>query len=119
MAKAKKDSGNLEVTGSVPMKDAAGRKYKVRQASDHDFTAEPHLEGKIVQTGSLEIEGQKRPFLVVDTGTVLSRIYESKALEDAFRLAEIGDTLSITYTGEKDLGGGRTFKRFSVAVWSE
>lgn len=95
-----------------------GRKFKLRAPTTHDFTSEPVLVGKIVQKASMKVDGQDRIFLVIDTGSALAQVYESKALEDLFKIGDVGDDCSLEYKGEKDLGGGRTFKRFSVAVWT-
>lgn len=119
MAKPKNQPSNIKVTGDLPMKSASGRKYLVRNPTDHDFTANPKVEGKIVQTGTIEIEGKDRPFIVVETEKGLSRVFESKAKEDLFQQAKVGRFCSIVYQGEKDLGSGRTFQKFSVEVWEE
>lgn len=120
MAKQTKTQDNVTVLkGAIPMSGAGGRKYKIRNPTNHDFTSDPVLEGKIVQKAMMKVDGQDRVFLVIDNGSDLSQVYESKALEDVFKLGDVGDFCRLEYKGEKDLGGGRTFKRFSVAVWSE
>ena len=119
MARKSALPSNVKVTGELPMKSASGRKYLVRNPTDHDFTTTPKVEGKIVQIGSIEIEGKDRPFVVIETDKGLSRVFESKAKEDLFAVAKVGLSCSIVYQGEKDLGSGRSFQKFSVEVWQE
>lgn len=119
MARKTAQPANIKVTGELPMKSPSGRKYLVRNPTDHDFVTTPKVEGKIVQVGTIEIEGKDRPFIVVETEKGLSRVFESKAKEDLFSQAKVGRFCSIVYQGEKDLGSGRTFQKFSVEVWEE
>lgn len=100
------------------MASADGRKYKVRAPVQHDFTSEPVLEGQIVQTGTMKIDGEDRDFMVVVSATSLSQVFRSTGLAEAFDASDVGDFVRLEYKGTKDLGGGRTFKRYSVAVWS-
>lgn len=118
MAKNKTDDGVKILAGSIPMQGPGGRKYKIRSATLHDFTSEPILEGRIVQKGSVNIDGDDRLFVDIDSPEGISKVYESKALEELFKLGAVGDVCKLVYRGEKDLGGGRSFKRFSVEVWT-
>ena len=119
MAKQTKTNNMTLTKGSIPMIGAGGRKFKVRNPTPHDFTSEPSLTGKVVAFGSIEIEDEEREMVLIDTGATISQVYRTKALEDVFTKAAIGDTVELIYGGEKELGGGRSFKKFSVAVWTE
>jgi hypothetical protein len=120
MAKRSQDQLAGDITrGAIPMKDSSGRKYKVRIPNTHDFESVPSITGIVVAFGEHDVKGERRAFVVLDSGESISRVYESKALEELFKSGDVGDHVKLTYSGEKDLGGGKSYKKISVEVWTE
>ena len=94
------------------------RKYKTRSKVDVQWVPGLNIEGKIVEFGTLPESAESRRFMVVDTAETLYRIYESKDLEEAFKLAEIGDSISVTFIGKKSIKGNKSFSSFNTRLWS-
>ena len=95
------------------------RVYKVRSVDSADWDRDPELEGTIKEFGSLAVDDKERPFMVIDTGMRKVRVFDSKALEEAFEKGEPGDHIRLEYRGKVKVQGGKTFKRFNVQVWTE
>ena len=95
----------------------APRKYKVRTESPHNFDVEPVCEGRIVKFDKLEIDGEERLFMVVDTVHTLAQVFHSHGLTPAFDDGVVGDMIRVVFHGKKKLKGSKTFNRFSVQVW--
>lgn len=106
------------IKGAIPMKGADGRVYKVRNATAHNFEETPLLEGTLVQKAAVTVEGEERMFIVIDTGSFLSQVFESAGLADLFKNGDIKDHVRIQFEGKKDIGGGKSFNKFNVEVWS-
>ncbi len=97
----------------------AERQYKLRTISSHDFERDPVLEGRIVDMQPILVGDKSRQSIVIDTGDAMSRVFESKALEEIWGLGECGDMVKISFGGKKPLPEGRSFARFSVLLWSD
>jgi len=95
------------------------RIFKTRSLDTADFEREPDLEGVVVEMGSLEVDEEERPFMVIDTGQRLVRVFHSSALKEAFDCAEKGDNIHLEYRGKVKLQGGKSFKRIAVQVWND
>lgn len=95
------------------------RKFKVRSLDTHDFNVEPDIEGTIVELGVLDVKGDDRTFMVIDTGQRLRRVFHSTGLNEAFELGTPGDHIAIEFHGKVTITGGHTFNRFQVQVWEE
>lgn len=98
---------------------ATVRKYKVRTLDTADFNRDPDLEGVIAEYGSIDVKGDERAFVVIDTGQRKVRVFHSTALKDAFEQGEPGDHIRIEFRGKVKIEGGHTFNRFQVQVWTE
>lgn len=95
------------------------RKYKTRSVDTVDFERHPDLEGTVVEQDVLVVDDKERPFIIIDTSQRLVRVFHSSALDEAFKLAAIGDSIRIEYQGRVKLAGAKTYKRFGVQVWTE
>lgn len=94
------------------------RVYKVRSLDTVDWNTNPDLEGLIVEYGSIEVKGEERAFMVIDTGQQKVRVFHSTALHEAFELGVQGDHIHIAFRGKVNIVGGHTFNRFQVQVWT-
>lgn len=95
------------------------RTYKTRTAVDQDFKVEAVVEGVVSAIDHFMDGDQERRFLLIDTGSSLRRVYQSKALDDVFAQVVVGDGVRIEYKGEKALDGGKRFHIYDAALWSE
>lgn len=95
------------------------RKYKTRSTDTADFERQPDLEGIIVEQDVLLVDKKERPYMVIDTGQRLVRVFHSSALQEAFRLGTLGDSIRLEYQGRVKLAGAKSYKRFGVQVWTE
>ena len=97
------------------------RRYKSRSVNDHDFDTIQHVEGVIVDQGEMDVgDGRKGQFIVIDAGEYLSRIWRSYDLEEPFKLAKLGDHISIEYVGMvKTKTAGRQMREFKHSLWTE
>lgn len=95
------------------------RKYVVRSINDWDYETDPALTGVIESFGKLPPEYDERRFVVIDTGTMRLRVYESWDLQDVFVQATSGMHISLKFLGTKSIKGNKTVKRFASAVWTE
>lgn len=98
---------------------AVVRKYKVRSLDTVDFNKTPELVGVIKEYGVVDVKGDERSFMTIDTGQRLVRVFHSTALNDAFELGEQGDHVRLVFHGKVSIQGGHTFNRFEVQVWTE
>lgn len=94
------------------------RTYKVRSVDSIDWEKTPVLEGKVLSMESIKVGEEERDVMVIDTGSQKVRVFHSAALDEAFSMAELGDSIRLEFRGKVALKGGKTFNRFSVAVWT-
>lgn len=95
------------------------RQYKVRTTDDVAWSDGLNVTGVVTDLGHLEIDGKRRPFVVVDTGGTLARVFHSEALDDVFKQAARGDSVSLTALPMVKTKAGRTYRPFSVQLWTE
>jgi hypothetical protein len=94
--------------------------YKYKSVRNVDWDRVPKVEGRLTEKGSHDIEGKERGYIVVDSGPVLFRVYESADLADCFKAAEVGDHVSIEYIETVSLKKtGRKLRRFASSVSTE
>lgn len=94
------------------------RRYKVKSIDAVDWEKTPLVEGKILNLEPMMVDDEERLTMIIDTGQTQVRVWQSKALDDAFTLGEVGDSIRIEFKGKVPLKGSKTFNRFSVAVWT-
>lgn len=92
--------------------------YKTRSVRNADFDRWPIVKGRMVEKGVHKDDKRDAPFIVVDTGTSLVRIYESKDLEELFSVVEVGDGVRVEFLEMVALEGGRKFRRFDSSCWT-
>jgi len=91
--------------------------YKHKSTQDWKPVPGRILKGRVEERGSLVVDKKDRPFITVQAEDGFWRLYESKALEDVFNLAQVRDWVEIEFLGKVALVGGRTFNRFRTAVY--
>ena len=97
---------------------------KYRSIRNVDWTKIPKVEGKVVEKGSHEVDGangkEAREFMVIDDGKTLRRVYSAADLSECFKVAAVGDNVSIEFVETVQLKKtGRKLNRFESAVWSD
>ena len=95
------------------------RNYKVRSVDTIDWNTTPDLEGVIVKYDVIDVKGEDRAVMIVDTGQRLVQVFHSKALEEGFHLGTPGDHIHMAFLGKVSITGGHTFNRFEIQVWTE
>ena len=94
--------------------------FKFRSTRNVDWNRVPKVIGRVVEKGSHPLDGEEREYIVLDDGPALHRVYRAADLGDAFKVAAIGDMVSIEFVESITLKKtGRKLNRFNVAVWSE
>lgn len=95
------------------------RQYKYRSRYTANWDRIPKVEGAILERGVQNINGRKAHFLKVQAEDGEVTVFESAGLADLFKVAEIGDTVSIEYLGTVQTQAGRDFRQFRSSVWTE
>ena len=94
------------------------QKFKTRSTRNANWDTMPLVEGVMVEKGSHKDDKRDAPFIVVDSGVSLIRIYESKDLEEVFGCVKVGDHVRIEFLETVQLPGGKRFTRFDSSVWT-
>jgi hypothetical protein len=83
-----------------------------------DWDRLPRLVGCIAGRGEMEVEGKTRPFLTVDAGHAIYRVWFNAGLSDVFADGVVGDYVDIVPLPKIPIKGGRTFRPFKVALFN-
>ncbi len=94
------------------------QKFRTRSTRNAKWDTMPVVEGIMTEKGIHKDDERDAAFIVIDTGVSLVRIYESKDLEDVFKLAKPGDHVRIEWLESVTLPGGKRFTRFDSSVWT-
>ena len=94
------------------------QKFKTRSTRNANWDTMPVVEGVMTEKGAHKDDKRDAPFIVVDSGVSLIRIYESKDLEEVFNLARVGDHVRVEFLESVNLAGGKRFTRFDSSVWT-
>ena len=79
------------------------------------FTEEGQiLKGIIESIGTQDYMGQVKGRYVISNPEGNYAITGTAVLDDAFKDLQVGQMVEIEYSGNRELSGGRTMKRFSV-----
>lgn len=95
------------------------REYTHRSIDVWDEELQPIVEGVVTTIEPFKVDDEERDTLVIETPEGFLRIWHSGALKEAFELAVVGNGIRLVYKGRKAIGGNKTFKRISVAVWKK
>jgi hypothetical protein len=94
-------------------------KVKFQSRITADWDAIPTLEGRNLGFGKLEVEGQTRRFMLLDTIDGEVTVFESEGLKEGFGACDLGDYIRINFMAMVETKGGRSFRKFRVKVWSD
>lgn len=94
------------------------QKFKHRSTRNANWDTMPLVEGVMTERGTHKDDKRDAPFIVVDTTVSLVRIYESKDLEDLFKVVKPGDRVRIEFLESVNLPGGKRFTRFDTSCWT-
>lgn len=93
--------------------------FKHRSVRNVNWTVIPKVNGRIIERGEHDIDGEAREYVVLDDGAALFRVYRAADLTDAFKVAAIGDQMSVEFVESVTLKkSGRRLNRFVSAVWT-
>jgi len=120
MTRTEKLASPAEDQEAVVAPPTTERKYKLRSEDVHNWDHLPVVEGQVASKGSQKIGKDDRAYLLIDTGTFVARVYESTALEELFKVVEVGDCVYLESLGTfATKQAGRMFRRFKFRVWTE
>lgn len=77
------------------------------------------VTGRVLMVDVADIKGKKRRFMDVKTADGDVQVFESAALEEAFKIASIGDFVRFENLGTVETSNNRTFRQFRVQVWED
>ncbi|MCP4901012.1 MAG: hypothetical protein GY906_28925 [bacterium] len=92
--------------------------FKTRSIRTAKWDVMPVVRGKVVEKGEHVDDKRPAPFIVVDTGVSLVRVYQSKDLDELFSVVEVGDSASIEFLEMVALEKGRRFRSFDASCWT-
>ena len=95
------------------------RQFKYRSRYTANWERIPKVEGVVLEKGRQKLKDRTASFLKVQAEDGEVTVFESAGLADLFKVAEIGDSVSIEYLGTVQTQAGRDFRQFRSAVWTE
>jgi len=95
------------------------RTYKHRTVDEMKWNPGDSVTGTITGFETIKVGKEDRESVIIDTGTILARVWRSDGLAEVFDQGKPGDHVNVEFREKKPLKGGHSFNVFGVQLWTE